>query len=281
MKKIDIPSPSASELALTSLIAGEHLLIEDIPGTGKTNLAKNLSHISKLRNNRIQCTNDLMPADVIGYNKSTSNKSIEFIKGPIFTNILLVDEMNRAPSRTQSSLLEAMEESQISIEGKTFKLPAPFFVIATQNPRDQVGVFELPESQIDRFSLCINMDILNAEDYLKVLNHEQIHKDILNISYSKLSKNLKAVHFDNKLQIYLLQILDEIEKISAKYLAIRPRVQLQNLAKAYAALKSRNFVVPEDILALLISSMRHRFHEMSKEEIKEMILESVSFVKTP
>lgn len=281
MKKIDIPSPSASELALTSLIAGEHLLIEDIPGTGKTNLAKNLSHISKLRNNRIQCTNDLMPADVIGYNKSTSNKSIEFIKGPIFTNILLVDEMNRAPSRTQSSLLEAMEESQISIEGKTFKLPAPFFVIATQNPRDQVGVFELPESQIDRFSLCINMDILNAEDYLKVLNHEQIHKDILNISYSKLSKNLKAVHFDNKLQIYLLQILDEIEKISAKYLAIRPRVQLQNLAKAYAALKSRNFVVPEDILALLISSMRHRFHEMSKEEIEEMILESVSFVKTP
>ena len=281
MKKIDIPSPPASELALTSLIAGEHLLIEDIPGTGKTNLAKNLSHISKLRNNRIQCTNDLMPADVIGYNKSTSNKSIEFIKGPIFTNILLVDEMNRAPSRTQSSLLEAMEESQISIEGKTFKLPAPFFVIATQNPRDQVGVFELPESQIDRFSLCINMDILNAEDYLKVLNHEQIHKDILNISYSKLSKNLKAVHFDNKLQIYLLQILDEIEKISAKYLAIRPRVQLQNLAKAYAALKSRNFVVPEDILALLISSMRHRFHEMSKEEIEEMILESVSFVKTP
>ena len=281
MKKIDIPSPSASELALTSLIAGEHLLIEDIPGTGKTNLAKNLSHISKLRNNRIQCTNDLMPADVIGYNKSTSNKSIEFIKGPIFTNILLVDEMNRAPSRTQSSLLEAMEESQISIEGKTFKLPAPFFVIATQNPRDQVGIFELPESQIDRFSLCINMDILNAEDYLKVLNHEQIHKDILNISYSKLSKNLKAVHFDNKLQIYLLQILDEIEKISAKYLAIRPRVQLQNLAKAYAALKARNFVVPEDILALLISSMRHRFHEMSKEEIEEMILESVSFVKTP
>tara|TARA_B100001057_G_scaffold490326_1_gene578376 strand:- start:152 stop:997 length:846 start_codon:yes stop_codon:yes gene_type:complete len=281
MKKIDMPNPSASELALTSLIAGEHLLIEDIPGTGKTNLAKNLSHISKLRNNRIQCTNDLMPADVIGYNKSTSNKSIEFIKGPIFTNILLVDEMNRAPSRTQSSLLEAMEESQISIEGKTFKLPAPFFVIATQNPRDQVGVFELPESQIDRFSLCINMDILNAEDYLKVLNHEQIHKDILNISYSKLSKNLKAVHFDNKLQIYLLQILDEIEKISAKYLAIRPRVQLQNLAKAYAALKARNFVVPEDILALLISSMRHRFHEMSKEEIEEMILESVSFVKTP
>lgn len=281
MKKIDIPNPSASELALTSLIAGEHLLIEDIPGTGKTNLAKNLSHISKLRNNRIQCTNDLMPADVIGYNKSTSNKSIEFIKGPIFTNILLVDEMNRAPSRTQSSLLEAMEESQISIEGKTFKLPAPFFVIATQNPRDQVGVFELPESQIDRFSLCINMDILNAEDYLKVLNHEQIHKDILNISYSKLSKNLKAVHFDKKLQIYLLQILDEIEKISAKYLAIRPRVQLQNLAKAYAALKSRNFVVPEDILALLISSMRHRFHEMSKEEIEEMILESLSFVKTP
>ena len=281
MKKINIPKPLASELALIALVGGEHLLIEDIPGTGKTNLARNLSLISKLKSNRIQCTNDLMPADVIGYNKTTPTKSIEFIKGPVFTNILLIDEMNRAPSRTQSALLEAMEENQISIEGKTFKLPAPFFVIATQNPRDQVGVFELPESQIDRFSLCINMDILNAEDYLKVLNHEQIHKDILNISYSKLSKNLKAVHFDNKLQIYLLQILDEIEKISAKYLAIRPRVQLQNLAKAYAALKARNFVVPEDILALLISSMRHRFHEMSKEEIEEMILESISFVKTP
>ena len=151
MSKIIIPKPSASELALVSLIAGEHLLIEDIPGTGKTYLANNLSKLSKLKSNRIQCTNDLMPADVIGYNKSTSSKSIEFIKGPIFTNILLVDEMNRAPSRTQSALLEAMEESQISIEGKTFKLPEPFFVIATQNPRDQVGVFDLPESQIDRF----------------------------------------------------------------------------------------------------------------------------------
>ena len=281
MSKIIIPKPSASELALVALIAGEHLLIEDIPGTGKTYLANNLSKLSKLNNNRIQCTNDLMPADVIGYNKSTSSKSIEFIKGPIFTNILLIDEMNRAPSRTQSALLEAMEESQVSIEGKTFKLPDPFFVIATQNPRDQVGVFELPESQIDRFSLCINMDTLNNEDYLKILNEEQMHTEILKTPYSAITKIVKTVHFDHKLQVYLLKILDEIEKISGKYLAIRPRIQLQNLARVHAALKAREFVVPEDILALLLSSMRHRLHEMSKEEIEEMILESVSFIKLP
>ena len=281
MSKIIIPKPSASELALVALIAGEHLLIEDIPGTGKTYLANNLSKLSKLNNNRIQCTNDLMPADVIGYNKSTSSKSIEFIKGPIFTNILLIDEMNRARSRTQSALLEAMEESQISIEGKTFKLPEPFFVIATQNPRDQVGVFDLPESQIDRFSLCINMDTLNNEDYLKILNEKQMHIEILNTSYASVSKSLKKVHFDNKLQVFLLKVLDEIEKVSGKYLAIRPRLQLQNLAKVYAALKSRTFVVPEDILALLLSSMRHRFHEMSKQEIEGMILESVSSIKLP
>lgn len=281
MKKINIPKPLASELALIALIGGEHLLIEDIPGTGKTYLANNLSKLSKLAGNRIQCTNDLMPADVIGYNKSISSKSIEFIKGPIFTNILLIDEMNRAPSRTQSALLEAMEESQVSIEGKTFQLPDPFFVIATQNPRDQVGVFELPESQIDRFSLCINMDALNNDDYLKILNDEQMHAEVLNTSYSSVTKIVKKVHFDHKLKIYLLQILDEIEKISGKYLAIRPRIQLQNLAKVYAGLKGRGFVVPEDILALLLSSMRHRFQEMSKQEIEEMILESVGFVKIP
>jgi MoxR-like ATPase len=125
------------------------------------------------------------------------------------------------------------------------------------------------------------MDVLNSEDYLKILNKEPMHTAILNTTYAKVSKSLKKVHFDNDLQVFLLQVIDEIEKVSGKYLAIRPRVQLQNLAKVYAALKSRTFVVPEDILSLLLSSMRHRFHEMSKQEIEEMILESVSLIKLP
>ena len=118
-------------------------------------------------------------------------------------------------------------------------------------------------------------------EVLKILNEEHMHTTIFNTSYAKVSKSLKKVHFDNDLQVFLLKVIDEIEKVSGKYLAIRPRVQLQNLAKVYAALKSRTFVVPEDILALLLSSMRHRFHEMSKQEIEEMILKSVSPIKLP
>ena len=225
MKKYTLPKPSAEKLAQTCLFAGGHLLIEDIPGTGKTVLAKKIANISNLSTNRIQCTNDLMPADILGYNKVKNNKLI-FIKGPIFTNILLIDELNRAPSRTQSALLEAMEELQVSIEGKTHSLSKPFFVIATQNPREQTGVFDLPESQIDRFSICIKMDEISNEGYKDILLFKE-EKRTNKINFKKVITKSDLIHIDEKLINYLLSIISLIEVKVNKKLAIRPRIQLK------------------------------------------------------
>ena len=279
MKKYTLPKPSAEKLAQTCLFAGGHLLIEDIPGTGKTVLAKKIANISNLSTNRIQCTNDLMPADILGYNKVKNNKLI-FIKGPIFTNILLIDELNRAPSRTQSALLEAMEELQVSIEGKTHSLSKPFFVIATQNPREQTGVFDLPESQIDRFSICIKMDEISNEGYKDILLFKE-EKRTNKINFKKVITKSDLIHIDEKLINYLLSIISLIEVKVNKKLAIRPRIQLKNLSKSFAVLDKRNFVVPEDIQSVLLPNMRHRLPGMADSELEKILIEVVKEVKIP
>ena len=279
MQKYTLPKPSAEKLAQTCLFADGHLLIEDIPGTGKTVLAKKIANISNLSTNRIQCTNDLMPADILGYNKVKNNK-LAFIKGPIFTNILLIDELNRAPSRTQSALLESMEELQVSIEGKTHLLSKPFFVIATQNPREQTGVFDLPESQIDRFSICIKMDEISNERYRDILLTKE-EKQINKLNFKKMIAESNLVHIDEKLINYLLNIISLIETKTNKKLAIRPRIQLKNLSKSFAALNDRDFVVPEDIQSVLLPNMRHRMAGMSDGELEKILVEVVKEVKIP
>ena len=279
MQKYTLPKPSAEKLAQTCLFADGHLLIEDIPGTGKTVLAKKIANISNLSTNRIQCTNDLMPADILGYNKVKNNK-LAFIKGPIFTNILLIDELNRAPSRTQSALLESMEELQVSIEGKTHLLSKPFFVIATQNPREQTGVFDLPESQIDRFSICIKMDEISNERYRDILLTKE-EKQINKLNFKKMFAESNLVHIDEKLINYLLNIISLIETKTNKKLAIRPRIQLKNLSKSFAALNDRDFVVPEDIQSVLLPNMRHRMAGMSDGELEKILVEVVKEVKIP
>lgn len=279
MQNYTLPKPSAEKLAQTCLFAGGHLLIEDIPGTGKTVLAKKIANISNLSTNRIQCTNDLMPADILGYNKVKNNK-LAFIKGPIFTNILLIDELNRAPSRTQSALLESMEELQVSIEGKTHLLSKPFFVIATQNPREQTGVFDLPESQIDRFSICIKMDEISDELYRNILLTKE-GKQTNKLNFKKMIAESNLVHIDEKLINYLLNIISLIETKTNKKLAIRPRIQLKNLSKSFAALNDRDFVVPEDIQSVLLPNMRHRMAGMSDIELEKILVEVVKEVKIP
>ena len=279
MQKYTLPKPSAEKLAQTCLFADGHLLIEDIPGTGKTVLAKKIANISNLSTNRIQCTNDLMPADILGYNKVKNNK-LAFIKGPIFTNILLIDELNRAPSRTQSALLESMEELQVSIEGKTHLLSKPFFVIATQNPREQTGVFDLPESQIDRFSICIKMDEISDELYRNILLTKE-GKQTNKLNFKKMIAASNLVHIDEKLINYLLNIISLIETKTNKKLAIRPRIQLKKLSKSFAALDDRDFVVPEDIQSVLLPNMRHRMAGMSDSELEKILVEVVKEVKIP
>ena len=220
-----------------------------------------------------------MPADILGYNKVKNNK-LAFIKGPIFTNILLIDELNRAPSRTQSALLESMEELQVSIEGKTHLLSKPFFVIATQNPREQTGVFDLPESQIDRFSICIKMDEISDELYRNILLTKE-GKQTNKLNFKKMIAESNLVHIDEKLINYLLNIISLIETKTNKKLAIRPRIQLKNLSKSFAALNDRDFVVPEDIQSVLLPNMRHRMAGMSDSELEKILVEVVKEVKIP
>ena len=158
------------KLALSCLLAKGHLLIEDIPGIGKTTLAKTLSKVMGIDYNRVQCTNDMLPGDILGVNIFNQNdSSFNFIKGPIFTHLLLVDEINRTTPKTQSSLLEAMEELQVTIEGETYKLEKPFFVIATQNPLEQSGTYSLPESQLDRFLIRISIGYPHPEAEKQIL----------------------------------------------------------------------------------------------------------------
>ncbi|MFS2019894.1 AAA family ATPase [Massilia sp. CT11-108] len=234
-------------LALTCLLAGGHLLIDDVPGVGKTTLAHALALALGLKFNRVQFTSDLLPADVAGISVYEREKNgFVFHPGPIFTQVLLADEINRATPKTQSGLLEAMEERQVTADGVTRALPEPFFVIATQNPAHQVGTFPLPESQLDRFLMCLSLGypdaaaeraLLMGEDrraMLKTIEPVMRPEDLLDAQ-----RSLRAIHASDKLIDYL-----------------------QALALLQAALEGRDHVIPEDVQALLVPVCAHRLRPL-------------------
>ncbi len=258
----------AIRLALACLIAKGHLLIEDTPGVGKTTLAHTLAKVLGLHHQRIQFTSDLLPADILGvsvYNRDTSK--FDFHQGPIFSNIILADEINRATPRTQSALLEAMAENQVTIEGETRDLPQPFFVIATQNPTNQVGTFPLPESQLDRFLMRIELgypDNKAERELLKGKNRKDLLEDVqtaLSISeLIQLQKQLEHVHISDALLDYLQSLL-EFSRTSNKYInGLSPRagIAILNAAKAWAIISAHQHVLPEDVQAVLPSVVGHR-----------------------
>lgn len=255
-------------LALACLIAKGHLLIEDSPGVGKTTLAHTLAKVLGLSYQRIQFTSDLLPSDILGasvYNQKTGQ--FYFHPGPIFTNVILADEINRATPRTQSALLEAMAEQQVTIEGKTRNLPVPFFVIATQNPIDQIGTFPLPESQLDRFLMRIKLGypdhaaerlLLAGENRKALLTELQAvisPNELLNIQ-----ADLQAIHVSEPLLDYLQDLL-EFSRASANYnqgLSPRAGLAILDAAKAWALIMGRTHVIPEDIQAVLPNIVAHR-----------------------
>ena len=265
---IILGNENAIRLAIACLLARGHLLIEDTPGVGKTTLANTLARVLGLSYQRIQFTSDLLPADILGvsvYNRDTAK--FEFHPGPVFSNVLLADEINRATPRTQSALLEAMAEQQVTIEGETRDLPKPFFVIATQNPANQIGTFPLPESQLDRFMMRITLgypdssaerDLLKGEDRRHML--ERVPAILSPESLIVLQNNLEAVHIADALIDYLQNLL-EYSRVSGDYLhGLSPRAGLALLsaARAWAVLQSRKHVLPEDIQAVLPSVVGHR-----------------------
>lgn len=255
------------ELALTNILANGHTLIEDTPGVGKTTLVKVLSKVFGLQLSRIQFTNDLLPSDILGYsvfNKQSSE--FNFHKGPIFGEIILADELNRASAKTQSALLQAMEERKVSIESQTYNLPNPSFVIATQNPNVQMGTYPLPESQLDRFSLKMSMGFPDKQSTLKLLKMEHSESNLEKIKTIMNKEELQghqkkvfevSVHDD----IYELIIkLLEISRNSTKYISLsnRAAIDLVKVSKAYAYIKSRTYLIPDDLFYLFPYVCGHR-----------------------
>lgn len=268
-------------LALCSLFAGGHLLIEDIPGMGKTTLAHALAHIMGLRYQRIQFTNDLLPADVLGYSiydKAAGN--LVFHPGPIFAQLILADEINRASPRTQSALLEAMEERQVSIEGETRPLPQPFFVIATQNPIEQGGTFALPESQLDRFLMRLHLGYPDPQAERQLLEGEDrrsltqrlptllAEEQLTHIQQTVLQVNTSPALLD-----YVQRLLEASRNIPGLLYGLSPRAGLGLLraAKAWAFMQGRDHVLPDDVQAVFAAVAEHRLEQGESGKSRERV----------
>ena len=251
------------DMILASIFAGGHILLEDVPGTGKTVLAKAIAKSSGLAFSRIQCTPDLMPSDVTGSSVwLPASSEFEFRPGPIMSSIVLVDELNRATPRTQSALLEAMAEGQVSSDGKKHELEKPFFVIATENPVESEGTFPLPEAQKDRFMMCLSIGYPNKNDEMQIITAqrtlvhpvEELEAVTSKEEILKCMEEALTVHVDEAVMEYLLNLVDATRKNANLAAGISPRgsIALYKAAQSYAAVNNRNYVTPEDVKLLAL-----------------------------
>lgn len=294
INRIYLGKPEVVELCFTALLADGHILLEDVPGTGKTMLAKTLSDSFHGNFSRVQFTADLLPSDIIGtdfFNLKT--QEFENKQGPIFSNIVLIDEINRAVPRTQSALLEAMEERQVTIGGSTYSLPKPFFVIATQNPIESSGTFPLPDAQLDRFMMCLNMGY--PEKHFEVQLLEEIMTNTrrsinLSISFEELimqKETVSNVILSNDLLQYIVDLAGATRSHRYVETGISPRatIALAKAARSYAYLKNRTFVIPEDIKHLAPFVLAHRLTLSIEGEIKttkrEILMDILNQVDVP
>jgi MoxR-like ATPase len=286
--EIILGKPHQIRLIFSCLLAKGHVLIEDIPGVGKTTLAHALAQVLGLNFQRIQFTSDLLPADILGvsiYDRETAK--FKFHEGAIFTQMLLADEVNRATPKTQSALLEAMEERQVTIDGETRILPQPFFVLATQNPLHQIGTFPLPESQLDRFMMRISLGYPNAEAEKELLKGKDRRVLIQNLEKNDLSKQIiewqatvPQIIVRDPLIHYVQAILQHTRQSPDYKSGLSPRAGLAMLrsAQAWAMLSGRDFVIPEDIQSIMSGVINHRLSPttpQSSEQLATRLIEQV------
>ena len=292
--KVIVGKDDVINLLLTALLADGHVLIEDMPGTGKTKLAKALAASLDADFNRIQFTPDLLPADITGldiYNQKSGQ--FEFTKGPVFTNILLADEINRATPRTQSGLLECMEERQVTVDGQTHTLEAPFFLIATQNPVETAGTYPLPEAQLDRFMMQIKMGYPTVAEELQIINRYISHdplEDLLPVCSKndlfKMKEMVKEVFVHDSVKEYITHLVEATRKHPMLVLGVNPRgtLALLKCTQAYAAIMGRDYVTPDDVKALCISVFSHRLLSYSTDRnttVSRILSEILSSVEVP
>jgi MoxR-like ATPase len=268
-------------LVIIALLSGGHALLEDVPGVGKTLLAKSLARSINGRFQRVQCTPDLLPSDVTGTNIwNPSSREFEFLPGPVFANILLADEINRATPRTQSALLEVMEEKQVTVDGEPRKVPQPFFVIATQNPIEYQGTFPLPEAQMDRFTVSLSMGYPSASEELLMLQKQlhQVNVDELEPCISlddvrELQRLTRQVKVTRSLQQYMLDIVRASREDDEISLGVSPRgtVALQRATQALAFLEERDYAIPDDIKFVAPHVLSHRLTTTSGRQPKAIV----------
>jgi MoxR-like ATPase len=287
------------QLALITLLARGHLLIEDVPGVGKTTLAQALAKSFHCSFQRIQFTSDLLPSDVLGvsvYNPET--REFEFRQGPVFANVVLADEINRTTPRTQSALLEAMNEAQVTVDGRTLPLPQPFLVIATQNPVEHHGTYPLPESQLDRFLMRIKMGYPSNETERQILrnhsaeNHAGAAEPVADVvDVLTMQETVARVKVDSSLHDYALEIVNRTRKSDQLALGVSPRgtLMLQRAAQARAFLEGRDYCLPDDFKQLAVSvfshrvvaSARHASLQKKSETTETVLREIVESVRVP
>lgn len=278
---IIVGQESMVELLLAGLLADGHILLEGVPGVAKTLTAKLLARLIDVPFSRIQFTPDLMPSDVIGTNVFNPQSAIfQFKPGPVFSSIVLIDEINRAPAKTQSALFEVMEERQITVDGITHPMKPPFMVIATQNPIEHEGTYRLPEAQLDRFLLKVNVGYPTLEEEVKILERQntKMISEQLNDMQAMLSPEelaaaraeVKAIHVEPKLLQFIARIVSETRSDRSLYLGASPRASLALLqvSKAIGVLRGRSFVIPEDIIEAAAPVLRHRIGLTPEREME-------------
>ncbi|MHC4078635.1 MAG: AAA family ATPase [Planctomycetota bacterium] len=270
------------ELAITTLVAGGHLLIEDRPGVGKTLLARALARSLDVPFQRVQCTADMLPADILGaqvYHPNTGE--IVFRPGPVFTNVLLADELNRTPPRTQSALLECMQERHVSMDRQVHDLPDPFFVVATQNPLQFAGTYPLPESQLDRFLMRVNLGYPDAKDEIAIVIAEDGHEQLLNLTpvatvedLHKAREALQNVRVEEDLVSYIVELAGRTRSSGDVMLGVSSRgtQSLHRACRARAVCQGRDYVVPEDVRVLARPVFAHRMCTRGGEAATEAVL---------
>jgi MoxR-like ATPase len=279
LETVILGKPQQIRLCLGCLLARGHLLIEDVPGVGKTTLAHALAHVLGLAWQRVQFTSDLLPADIIGVSVfDRASQRFNFRRGPIFTQLLLADEVNRASPRTQSALLEAMEERQVSVDGTTYALPEPFFVVATQNPHEQLGTYALPESQLDRFLMRVTLGYPDAGHERELLRGGERRELLAGMAPAlsavqvlAVQRAVRAVHVADALLDYAQALIARTRERSDLKLGLSPRAGqgLIRAAQAWAYLASRTAVLPDDVQAVLPAVVAHRLERRDPAGVGE------------
>ena len=254
-------------LVMTAILAGGHILIEDVPGVGKTTLAVAFSRAMELTERRLHFTQDVLPSDVVGFNMIGADGEFQYKPGAILCNLLLADEINRTSTKTQSALLEVMEEGQVTVDGVTRQLPIPFIVMATQNPVGSAGTQMLPESQLDRFMIRISMGYPTMEEEMRLIKERQetnpldsVREIISKKELVAMQEQVKQIHVDDKVLVYLSRIVDGTRSHAMRSLGVSPRgtLALMDMSRARAYVAGRAFVLPEDVKSVASAVLAHR-----------------------